>query len=117
MEEESANDLGEALADSDKGGQDAAPITGPTSTTPFEGLFQVGFLDRAAALLLLLESEPPSAVKEISGGGDEEEAEAAFEGEQSEKIVCSGRGAIKILLQLTSKQMTTMDENRERESI
>ena len=93
MEEESANDLGEALADSDKAGQDAAPITGPTSTKPFEGLLQADFLDRAAALLLLLESEPPSAAKEISGGGDDEEDEVAFEGEQPEKVVCSDKEA------------------------
>lgn len=92
--EESANDFWEPLADSDKAGQEAAPITGPTPVMPFEGFFQAGFLKLEAAILLLLESEPPSADKEISGDGDEEEEkQGACEGEHSEEIVRSGTEA------------------------
>lgn len=84
FEVESTSDLGEALVDSDNGGQETAPITGPTSTTPFEGLFQASFFGRAA--LPLLTSEPSTA-EELSGGGD---GEAVFRGEKSENVVCSG---------------------------
>lgn len=91
--EESANDFWEPLADSDKAGQEAAPITGPTPMMPFEGLFQAGFLKLEAAKLFL-ESEPPSADKEISSGGDdEEEKQGACEGEQSEEMFRSGTEA------------------------
>jgi hypothetical protein len=44
----SAVNLAEILVDSDKAGQDSAPITGEVSTTPFEGLFHAGFLERPA---------------------------------------------------------------------
>ncbi len=77
FEAESADDLGEALVDSDNAGQETAPITGPTSTTPFEGLFQASFFGRAA--LPLLASEP-STDKAFSGGGD---GEAVFGGGES----------------------------------
>lgn len=75
-EEESANDdFGEGLVDSDNAGQETAPMTGPTSTTPFDGLFHASFFGRAALLLL---ASKFSAAIELSGGG-EDEAEATFE--------------------------------------
>lgn len=55
FEEESAGNLGEALVDSDKTGQETAPITvvGLTST----GLFQAGFFGLAALPLFALEPQ------------------------------------------------------------
>lgn len=74
LEDESDDNLVEVLVDSDKAGQETAPITGPASTTPLEGLFQAGLLGRPA--LLSLASEPSAAaVLELSSGG---EAGAAF---------------------------------------
>lgn len=88
LEDESADGLGEALVDSERAGQEAAPITEPDSTTPFESLFQAGFLDFAAMPL----SSPLelSAAEELSiAGGGEEGAGAALGGEQSEIGICS----------------------------
>ena len=70
LDDESAEILGDALLDAaDKEGQEIAPITGPTSATPLEGLFQAGFLGRPALSLLL--SEPSAAdVLELSMGGE-----------------------------------------------
>lgn len=86
LEDESAEGLGEALVDSERAGQEAAPITEPDSTTPFESLFQAGFFDFSAMPLSLpLEL---SAAEELSiAGGGEEGAGAG--GEQSEKGICS----------------------------
>lgn len=87
MEEGSAADLGEARADSDKAGQPTAPITGPASTTPFDGLFHAGFLGRAAALLLLFSSPCSRETPAFGSGGGSEEA-----GEQSETATWSANG-------------------------
>ena len=82
FEVESVDDLGEALVDSDRAGQDTVPITGLASTTPlFEGLFQASFFGRAA-----LPSLPPSEPSPASGGGDNE---AIFGGEESGNGVAS----------------------------
>lgn len=90
LEEESAGNLGEVLVDSDKGGQATAPITGPTSTTSLEGLFQAGLFGRAALLLCPLGL---SAAEETSAGGggegEERAAATAFDGEQLEEGFCS----------------------------
>lgn len=96
FEEESAGNLGEALVDSDKAGQETAPITvvGLTSTTSLAGLFQAGFFGLAALPLFPLESsaaEEPSAVGRGNGGG--EERATLEDTEQSEKGVCSGAEA------------------------
>lgn len=40
---ESDIDLGVGLVDSDKAGQDIAPITGPISAASLDGLFHTGF--------------------------------------------------------------------------
>lgn len=85
FEDGSADSLDEALVDSDKAGQESASIVGVASTTPLEGLFQAGFFCIAAMPLLPLEL---SAAAELLGGGEEG---TAFEGEQSEKGICSGR--------------------------
>lgn len=42
--DDSGDDLDEALVDSDNGGQETAPMTGPTSAAPFDGLFHAGLL-------------------------------------------------------------------------
>lgn len=87
LEDESAGNLGEALADSDKAGQATAPITGPTSTTSLEGLFQAGFFPRAA--LPFCPSALSAAAEEASAGGGgegEERAVAAV----AEEGFCSG---------------------------
>ena len=89
FEVESANDLGKALVDSDRAGQENVPITGTTSTTPqfegaFEGLFQASFFGRAA-----LPSLPPSEPSPASGGGD---GEAIIGGEESESGATSSGG-------------------------
>lgn len=80
LEDESADNLEEALVDSDKAGQDTAPITGLPSTAPLEGLFQAGFLERPALPLLASELSA-AAVSELSAGG---EAVAAFVKESDE---------------------------------
>ena len=77
---ESTDDLGEALVDSDRAGQENAPIIGLTSMMPpfegvFKGLFQASFFRRAA-----LPSLPPSKPSPTSDGGD---GEAIFGGEES----------------------------------
>lgn len=72
LEDDSAGNLPEALVDADKAGQDSAPIKGPASTTPFECLFQAGFLERPAMPSLPSEL---SGVFELSTGG---RAETAF---------------------------------------
>ena len=79
---ESVDDLGEALVDSNRVGQDTAPIAGLASTTPlFEGLFQASFFGRAA-----LPSLPPSEPSPAFGGGDNE---AIFRGEELRNGVAS----------------------------
>lgn len=72
LEEESADDLVGVLVDSDKAGQETAPITGPASTTPLEGLFQAGLLGRPALLSLLASELSPATALELSSGGEEE---------------------------------------------
>ena len=87
--DESANCLGEALVDSLKSGQ-LSSITEAASaaTTPFEGLFQAGFVGLTPMLLFPLEfSTAPESFKVVVVGGGE--GGAAFEEEQSEKGVCS----------------------------
>lgn len=75
-EDKSVNDdFGEGLVDSDKAGQETAPITGPTSTTPFDGLFQASFFGRPALPLL---ASGLSAAMVLSAAGDD--VEAALEG-------------------------------------
>lgn len=66
---ESTANLGEALAESERAGQESAPITGPASTTPLEGLFQAGFLVGAVALPPSLASWFSEDVK-LSAGGE-----------------------------------------------
>ena len=59
--------------DADNAGHDSAPITGPVSrTTPFEGLFQTGFLERSALSSAPSELSATATVLELSiGGGDD----------------------------------------------
>lgn len=85
LEDESDDNLVEALVDSDKAGQETAPITGPASTTPLEGRFQAGLLGRPALPSLVSVLSAPAKL-ELSSGGDEE---AAF-GEESENGGWSG---------------------------
>lgn len=65
------DDLGETLVDSERGGQDTAPMTGPTSIEPLDGLCHAGFFPRAAA-------------------GAEEEEETEAEAASSPLLPCSG---------------------------
>lgn len=69
LSESDDEDLGEALAavaDSERAGQEAAPMTGPTSIAPLEGTFHTGRLPRAsAAALASIDDE--SAVSDVMG--------------------------------------------------
>lgn len=89
LEDDSTEGLGEALVvDSDRAGQESAPITLPTSTTPFESLFQTGFLGDDVMPLLALEI---SSTTELLGGSEEGTAEdTTFEAEQFSNGVTSG---------------------------
>lgn len=90
LEDESAEGLGEALVDSERAGQEAAPITEPDSTTPLESLFQAGFFDFAAMPLSLPLELSAAEELSIAGGGEEGAgAGAALGGEQSEIGICS----------------------------
>lgn len=92
LEDESAEGLGEARVDSERAGQEAAPITEPDSTTPFESLFQAGFFDFAAMPLSLPLELSAAEELSIAGGGEEGAgagAGAALGGEQSERGICS----------------------------
>lgn len=84
--EDDEDDFGDGLADSERAGHETAPITGPTSTTPFDGLFQAGFFGRAALPLVPSELSAAAATGEeesSTGGGEvEAETEAAWEGEE-----------------------------------
>lgn len=67
--EESEDDLGDGLVDSQSAGQESAPMTGPVSATPFGGLLpHAGFFPRAALLLpLLLPASEPSTAADSGG--------------------------------------------------
>lgn len=56
--------MGEALVDSVSAGQEAAPMTGPTSIAPLDGTFHAGLfpLESAAAAATLTSIEEESAV-------------------------------------------------------
>lgn len=71
LEEDSAGNLPEALVGLDKAGHDSAPITGPTSTTPFEGLFHTGLLEQTALPSPVSELSTTAMVLELSTGGGE----------------------------------------------
>lgn len=84
---ESEDDLGVALADSERAGQEAAPITGPTSTGgALEGLFHAGFL----AALLFPFSEL-SAGASVAGSSEEDAEETTLPDKLSEEETCSWR--------------------------
>lgn len=71
--EESDVDLAEGFADSDKGGQETAPITGITSVKPLDGFFQA-VLSGLLALFLVSAMELSTAeTSEIAEPRDEEE--------------------------------------------
>lgn len=59
------DDLGDALAASERAGHETAPITGPASTRPLEGLFHAGFFPRDAAAAL----PPPPGPAPSDGDG------------------------------------------------
>lgn len=91
---DSEDDLGEALVDSDKAGQEA-PMTGPTSAAPFEGLFHA---DRLPTLPFGPEplselSTPVSSTsegeEEADGGGDDDEDEGPPEPPPAAMMACS----------------------------
>lgn len=71
LSESDDEDLGEALeavADSERAGQETAPMTGPTSIAPLEGTFHTGRLPRAsAAALASIDNE--SAASDVMGEG------------------------------------------------
>lgn len=69
LTEESDVNLAVCLVDSDKAGQETAPITGPTSTTPLEGLFQAGF----TAASQLVSTAGPVELTESRDAEEEEE--------------------------------------------
>lgn len=79
--EESDVNFPEGLAD--KGGQETAPITGPTSATtaPLEGLFQAGFLGVPA--LLGLSTELTKSRDEEEEDGDDDGGGEGWRGSES----------------------------------
>lgn len=102
-DDDSGVDLAEGLVDSDKAGQEPAPIAtitfaaAPASATPLEGLLQAGFLGRPAFWLPLVASELSTAAAEApselefstSGAGSEDgggwsAAEVATEEEEDD---------------------------------
>jgi len=83
LDDDSAGNLAEPLVDADNAGHDSAPITGPVSrTTPFEGLFQTGFLERSALSSATSKLSATATVLELSIGGD---AGMILGGESEEK--------------------------------
>lgn len=72
---ESEGDLAGARVDSDKAGQETAPMTGPTSATaPFEGLFQAGLFPPLPFSEL---SAIDSSTAKVGDGGGAARAEGA----------------------------------------
>lgn len=69
--------------DSDKAGQDTAPITGPTSTAPLDSLFQAGLFPA-----LVSDSFPLSDLSAPAGSSTakEEDGEEEGEGERGSTI-------------------------------
>lgn len=78
------DDLGDILVDSERAGQESAPMTGPDSLDPLSGIFQASFFFPRGAAAAALPLLPWSGLPDGSGGADDEAAFSTGEGERSE---------------------------------
>lgn len=87
---ESEEDFGDARADSESAGQEA-PMTGLTSITPFDGLFQAGLFVLALALLLPL---LPLSELSVWASGTVTSVNDGLAGDRSESAAADSDGVI-----------------------